>query len=210
MSAGPGQTAVEEKPLPQGAEPRSYPTRPFVGVGVVVFRDNDVLLVRRGKPPKKDQWSLPGGAQNLGEKVEEAARREVREETGLDVTLLGLLDVVDFVDRDDVGNVRHHYTLVDWMAESEAGAAKAGDDVTDVAWVPVNALEDYGLWSETRKIIHMACTRRPVQRRTRMHKLLEKGGIHGHVWLRALVFGLGAYGVINLLILLVDKLKSLT
>ena len=205
-----GSAATGDETLPQGAEPRTYPSRPFVGVGVVVFRGDDVLLVRRGKPPKKDQWSLPGGAQHLGETVEDAARREVGEETGLDVDLLGLLDVVDFVDRDEAGDVRHHYTLVDWMAESRDGTPRAGDDVTDVTWVPLNRLEDHDLWSETSKIIHMAAARRSKDQRSTLDKLLEKAGIHGHVWLRALIFGLGAYAAINLLILLINKLKSLT
>ncbi len=192
-------------PPPQGSEPRAYPTRPFVGVGVVVFRGNAVLLVKRGKPPKEGQWSLPGGAQHLGETVAEAAQREVLEETGLAVELAGLLDVVDYIDHDEDGAVRHHYALVDWMAISETGEAAPADDVTDVTWASPDALDGYGLWEETRRIIDMAVTKRKggLLRRVR-----RKSVIHGHVWLRAVVFGLAAWAAIQLLILLVHLLKT--
>ncbi|RMF10059.1 MAG: NUDIX domain-containing protein [Alphaproteobacteria bacterium] len=190
---------------PQGAEPRSYPTRPFVGVGVVVFRGDKVLLVRRGKPPKAGQWSLPGGAQHLGESVRQAARREVREETGLDVTLTGLVDALDFIDRDDTGAVRHHYTLVDWMGEAASGDAVAGDDVTEVTWVAPHELEQYSLWEETRRIIERAAQKRGT---SLLRKIARKSAITGQVWLRAVVFGLGAYAAIHLLILLIDYLKT--
>ena len=84
---------------------RTYPDRPVVGVGAVVWRDDRFLLVRRGKPPNQGQWSLPGGAQQLGETVFEAARREVMEETALDVEVLGLVDVVDGIKADNEGRV---------------------------------------------------------------------------------------------------------
>ena len=87
---------------------RVYPDRPIVGIGVVVWRDDRVLLIRRGKPPRKGEWSLPGGAQELGETLIEAALREVFEETGLKAQRLSLINALDMIDRDDQGKIRHH------------------------------------------------------------------------------------------------------
>ncbi len=139
---------------------RSYPPRPLVGVGVVVLRGDEVLLVRRGKAPRRGDWSLPGGAQELGETVFEAAVREAREETGLDVAVVGLVDVVDSITRDAAGAVRYHYTLVDVLAEWRGGEARAAGDAADVAWAPLDRLADYGLWSETVRVIRLAADRR--------------------------------------------------
>jgi ADP-ribose pyrophosphatase YjhB (NUDIX family) len=132
---------------------RSYPDRPFVGVGIVVFREQSVLLVERTKPPIRHRWSIPGGAQEIGETVREAAHRELREETGLEVDLIGLIDVVDGITRDADSRVRFHYTLVDFAAEWRAGDAVAADDVGAVRWTPLDALDEFGLWSETVRII---------------------------------------------------------
>ncbi len=134
--------------------PRTYPDRPFVGVGVVVWRDDEVLLIRRAKPPRQGEWSLPGGAQKLGETVFDAARREVLEETGLTIDVLGLVDVVDSIQRDDTERVRYHYTLVDVFAAWRAGEATADDDAAEAAWVGLDALPP--LWSETERIIRLA------------------------------------------------------
>ena len=82
---------------------REFPDRPIAGVGVVVLGAKGVLLVKRAKPPRQGQWSLPGGAQKLGETVFEAARRETLEETGLEIEVLGLIDVVDSIASDDGG-----------------------------------------------------------------------------------------------------------
>ena len=84
---------------------RKYPDRPIVGVGVVAFREDDVLLIQRGKPPHAGRWSLPGGAQELGEPVRDAALREVREETGVEVRLTGLVDTVDSIQTDTAGKI---------------------------------------------------------------------------------------------------------
>ncbi len=140
---------------------REYPARPIPAVGVVVLRDGAVLLIRRGKAPRRGEWSLPGGAQKIGETVAEAARREVLEETGLTVDILGLIDVVDSVLRDDDGAVQYHYTLVDVAARVTAGEPVAGGDVDDVRWVPLPALKDYSLWDETVRIIAEAQRRWP-------------------------------------------------
>ncbi len=136
---------------------REYPERPMIGVGVVVLRARETLLVQRSKPPRQGQWSLPGGLQELGETVFEAARREVLEETGLVVRVLGLIDVIDLIENGPAdGAIRYHYTLVDVAAAWESGEAKAGTDAADVAWTDVDDLSRFELWSETERMIRLA------------------------------------------------------
>lgn len=135
---------------------RFYPSQPIVGVGIVICRGTQVLLIRRGKAPRKGQWSLPGGAQELGETVFEAAWREAKEETGLDIKVLGLLDVVDSIQNDDDGRVKQHYTLVDVFASAPSGDAIAGDDAEEVAWIDIGEIKSLKLWSETERIIFEA------------------------------------------------------
>lgn len=132
---------------------RDYPTRPWVGVGVVVTRGDRVLMIRRGKPPRQGQWSLPGGVQELGETVRETAIREVLEETGIEIALGPLADVVDSVTRDPEGRVLHHYTLVDFSATWVAGEPRAGDDARDARWFTLAELEAETLWPETLRLI---------------------------------------------------------
>ncbi len=140
---------------------REYPAAPMVGIGVVVLRGEEVLLVRRAKAPAAGAWSVPGGAQELGETVEAAARRELLEETGLAVGALRLVAHVDSIHRDAAGRVRFHYTILDFAADYAGGVAVAGDDVSDVAWVGVDEFERYGLWDEARRVIGLAMSRPP-------------------------------------------------
>lgn len=137
-----------------------YPNRPLVGVGVVVFKDDRVLLVRRGKPPREGRWSLPGGRQRLGEAVRETASREVLEEASLEVEVSALLDVLDSITRDRAGAIAYHYTLVDFLAEWRAGEAVAGGDAAAVAWADPAELEAYDLWDETVRLIRLGLERR--------------------------------------------------
>ncbi|MEQ8355369.1 MAG: NUDIX hydrolase [Kiloniellaceae bacterium] len=137
-----------------------YPNRPLIGVGVVVFKDSRVLLIRRGKPPREGQWSLPGGRQRLGERIEEAARREVSEETGIEIEVGPLIDVVDSISHDDRGLVQFHYTLVDLQAEWCSGEARAGHDAAEVAWADPSDLSAFQLWAETDRVIALAWQRR--------------------------------------------------
>lgn len=132
---------------------RDYPTKPLVGVGAVIWRDDKVLLVRRGKPPKDGEWSLPGGAQELGETILQALTREVQEETGLTIKVVALIDVIDAIIPDKNGDIRNHYTLIDFAARWVGGDARAGDDVTAVRWVTLEEISEYGLWQETSRII---------------------------------------------------------
>lgn len=143
---------------------REYPDRPIVGVGAIVWRGEQILMIRRGKPPRLGQWSLPGGAQQLGETVEEAIRREVREETGLELGAVRFLTTVDLVDRDAEGRVRYHYTLLDYTAEAVEGEPIAGDDAAEVAWFELGELTGLGLWSETVRVVEASRLQRRSER----------------------------------------------
>jgi ADP-ribose pyrophosphatase YjhB (NUDIX family) len=123
------------------------------GVGVVVWRGEQFLLIRRGKPPRLGEWSIPGGRQELGETVRETALREIREETGLDIELVSLVDVVDVVRKDDTGRVASHLTLVDFAARWIGGDAVAGDDAMAVGWFTLTDLPSLHLWVETERVI---------------------------------------------------------
>ncbi len=136
-----------------------YPNRPLVGVGVVAVKDGRVLLIRRGKPPRKGRWSLPGGRQRLGETVREAARCELREETGIEAAVTALLDVVDSITRDQGGAIAYHYTLVDFLAEWRDGAARAGGDAAEAVWADPDDLGRFDLWDETRRVIRLGLAR---------------------------------------------------
>lgn len=147
---------------------RLYPARPIVGVGVVVLRDDAVLLIRRARPPREGQWSLPGGAQKTGESVVQAALREVREETGVDVEVRGLLDVIDSIQEDPDGRVRYHYTLVDVYAEWRAGEPVAEGDALQARWWPISEIPRLDLWSATLRMIELALDRRRDPRSTEL------------------------------------------
>ncbi len=139
---------------------REYPDRPMVGVGVVVWRGPELLLIQRGKPPRAGSWSLPGGMQELGETVRETAAREVREETGVEILVTHLIDVVDTITKDDAGRVRLQYTLVDFAAEWREGEAVAGSDAAGVQWIHPDDLGPLNLWKETLRVIEMSAAAR--------------------------------------------------
>ncbi len=135
---------------------REYPQRPIVGIGVAVLRPGAVLLVRRGRAPSLGAWSLPGGAQELGETAEQAARRELAEETGLAVGELTLAANVDSIHRDADGRVQFHYTILDFCARYAGGEPRAGGDITELTWAGFDALDAFDLWSEARRVISAA------------------------------------------------------
>lgn len=139
---------------------REYPDSPRVGVGVIVWRGGRMLLVRRARPPSEGEWSLPGGAQELGETLFQAAAREVAEETGMAVEPVAVLTAVDGIDRDAGGRVRFHYTLIDVVAEWRSGEPVPADDVAAVRWAAPGEAERLVTWSETRRVIRMAADQR--------------------------------------------------
>lgn len=145
-------------------ESREYPSRPFIGVGVVVLKDESVLLIRRGNPPRAGEWSLPGGSQHVGETVRVTARREVQEETGLEIDDPRFLEVIDAIIPDDAGKVRFHYTLIDFWAEWRDGDPVAADDAAAAEWIPLPRLSEIELWETTRRVIQDAVAARGRER----------------------------------------------
>jgi ADP-ribose pyrophosphatase YjhB (NUDIX family) len=135
---------------------RDYPTAPRVGIGIILLRGKQVLLIRRARPPASGAWSLPGGAQELGETAEAAARRELREETGLTCGPLTMVGHVDSIHHDEAGRIEYHYTILDFAARHEGGEAVAADDATAIAWVHPDDFDHYELWPEARRLIARA------------------------------------------------------
>ena len=125
---------------------------PAPAVGVVCLRGAEVLLVRRGRPPRLGEWSLPGGRIEFGETAAGAALRELHEETGVEAELLGLLGVVDGV----FPEIGRHYVLIDYLARWTAGEPRAGDDAAEAAFVPLDEAIERVAWSETRRILELA------------------------------------------------------
>ena len=132
---------------------REYPSQPVVGVGAVIVRDRRALIVRRAHEPRKGEWSLPGGMLHLGESLSDAARREVREETGLDVELGPIIETFDRIHRDEAGRIRYHFVIVDFVCWSRSGEAVAGSDAEAVAWVTADEIDRYGVNAHARAVI---------------------------------------------------------
>ena len=126
---------------------------PVAAAGVVCLRGSEVLLIRRGTPPRLGEWSLPGGRIEPGERAAEAALRELREETGVEAELTGLLDVIDglFPPR--------HYLLVDYAARWLSGDPRPGDDAAEARWFAAEAAIAAVDWAETKRVIRLALER---------------------------------------------------
>jgi 8-oxo-dGTP diphosphatase len=131
-----------------------------LGVGALIFDRGRILLVERGKEPLKGYWSLPGGVLEIGEALEEGVRREVREETGLEVQPLGVLEIFERIMRDAQGAAEYHYVLIDYVCRITGGALRAADDVSQVLWVPRRALATYRITEGTLSVIEKAFRRR--------------------------------------------------
>jgi ADP-ribose pyrophosphatase YjhB (NUDIX family) len=138
---------------------REFPSRPVVGVGAVVVEGDAVLIVQRGREPLKGQWSLPGGAVELGETLDAAIAREVREETGLDVEVGPIVEVLNRIRRDETGRVRFHYVLVDFVCRRVAGELSSGSDAAAAAWATASEIALYDVAPATVAVIRKALER---------------------------------------------------
>lgn len=135
---------------------RSYPDRPWVGVGGIVFQDDRVLLVKRGKEPGLGKWSIPGGAVDLGETVKSALQREIEEETGLLVEVLDLVEIFERIIPDAQGKILYHYVLLDYWCGMKSGRLRAQSDAADAGFFSVFSLETMNLPRETAEVIRKA------------------------------------------------------
>lgn len=125
-----------------------------VGVAAVIWNDqSQVLLIRRTKEPRIGQWSLPGGKVERGEALEAALRREIREETGLEIDILGLAGVAETIDDTQNGGAGRHFVLIDYGVRARTGQARAASDAADATWFDYADLAALPLWDETRRII---------------------------------------------------------
>jgi len=130
-----------------------YPQHPLAAVGAVVFHRNAVLLVRRGWSPSRDSWAIPGGRVKIGETLQQAAEREIYEETGVTIKAGEPIFTFDVIDRDQNGIVRYHYVIVDLMAEYVRGVPRAADDARDAGWISGDRIGQIPVNAHTLKLL---------------------------------------------------------
>lgn len=135
---------------------RRYPHRPYAGVGAIIFRGRDVLLVKRGSAPAIGKWSIPGGLVELGESLEASVCRETLEEVGLQVKVIDLVAALDRVILDNERRIEYHYILLDFLCEVTGGDLRAATDADDCLFVPLDELSRYELTRGTEKVIRRA------------------------------------------------------
>ena len=138
------------------SDSRQYPPRPICAVGAIVRHGDTVLLIRRGQPPRAGEWSVPGGAVELGETLHEAIAREVREECGIEIEVGDVVAAIDIIQRDDSGRVQFHYAIVDFAGTFKSGSLNAMSDITEAHWVARGDLDRYPMNAQTRAVIEKA------------------------------------------------------
>jgi ADP-ribose pyrophosphatase YjhB (NUDIX family) len=134
---------------------REYPEQPLVGVGAIIVRDGQVVLVKRGHAPQLGEWSIPGGALEIGETLWQGAEREAQEETGLVVRATELLGVFERIVPDDQKRTRFHYVLIDFLCQVLSGELKASGDAVDARWFAADELSVLPLPDDTTAVIRL-------------------------------------------------------
>ncbi len=134
---------------------REYPPIPLISVGVLLYdkKTNRILLIKRGNPPGKGKYSIPGGLVELGESLKEAAIREVKEETSIDCRILGIIHIDEIIVRDEHNRVRWHYVLIDFLGEPLTLNAKPSSDAKSAIWVGIDEALRMNLTSSARRLI---------------------------------------------------------
>jgi len=140
--------------MDQKTTSRSYPDLPRVAVGAVVLKDNRVLLVRRAKPPAQGLWAIPGGSVELGETLQQAAEREILEETGITIQAKKPVYTFDLIEKDENNRIRFHYVIVDLMADYISGKPLPGDDADEVRWVSSEELKNLDVNPRTLTVLN--------------------------------------------------------
>lgn len=132
---------------------REYPDRPLIGVGAVIIHEGRGLVVRRATEPLKGEWSIPGGVLELGETLRTGAVREAREETGLEVVPVEVLEVYDRIVADESGRTRYHYVLIDYLCSVAAGEARPGSDVSELRWLTPAELDGFPIADAAEEVL---------------------------------------------------------
>ena len=138
--------------MSHGCIKREYPDAPIVGVGAIIRDGGRIVLIRRDREPAKGRWTFPGGVVELGETVRDAVRREVLEETGLEVEVGEMALLIDRILRDEAGRIRFHYVILDFLARPVGGALRAGDDAGDICWAGLDELDELDVTEQAKGI----------------------------------------------------------
>lgn len=144
---------------------RRYPRRPILGIGAIILDRDRVLMVERGKPPLQGYWSLPGGVLEAGETLEEGLRREILEETGLEIHARGVVEIFERIMRDSLGRPEYHYVTVDYLCRVTGGTLCAASDCARAEWVPRRELRHWKITSGTLPVIEKAFRNRGKYKR---------------------------------------------
>ena len=135
---------------------RSYPQQPVVSVGAVIVDGGRVLLIKRGQPPLQGRWSLPGGVVEIGETLQAALAREVREETGLEIDVGPVVEVLDRIEREDDNRVEYHYVIIDYRCLVRGGRLACGSDADDARWVSASDVASFNVTAAVAAVVHKA------------------------------------------------------
>lgn len=135
---------------------RRYPSRPFAAIGVVVWRGDELLLIKRAKPPREGQWGIIGGALETGETHFEAAIREAREEAGIEIEPFAVITAIDSISKDTSGKTEFHYSIIEVNAQLLSGEPKPSAEISEYRWVLPAALQKIDVWTELKRVVALA------------------------------------------------------